>query len=319
MWNRKLSGFKVEAENSFHKKREDQGVQSYDSNREFQVREFVFQPIEPQGSQRYAEVKEKFGPLAATDQERVSKTQKDRRFSVNSLLRNSLAIEEEERRAIDDQVRKIVSEITEQEKKAAREVGYEEGYKRGFEESKKKVQTDAAKKVEIFDRFLNEMEKAREEIFRVNERILIELIYKISKTLLLRELSNDREYLLRVSKEIITKLGVRENITLRINPQEAEVISLLKEGVENAFGNLTNFNIEINSSVKTGGCEIETEWNLISSNIDQQLQEVLRVLLPETSSLRQEAQTEEIALNASSRRVAPSSSVNPSDSEGQGT
>ncbi len=281
MSNRKMSEVQVHHEGDEDHLVKELKVVNFDQANRLEVREFVFASFQTTGPNRYAEVKSKFGPLAATDDDPSGKIQRDRRFSINPLLRNPLSIQQEEARILDEKVKTIVEDIAEQAKKDAGALGYEDGYKKGFAEAHRKIQIEAASRIEQFDHFLKEMENARVDIFRINERVIVEMIFRISKLLIMKELATDREYILRLVKELIGKVGVRENITLRINPEDGEVIGLLKEGVEKAFGNITNFNVEMSSHVKSGGCEIETEWNVINASIENQLQEVHRALIPE--------------------------------------
>ncbi len=281
MWNRKFAETQIQDENHLGSKKNEHKISSFDRAIRPEVKDYVFEPIRAKDTDHYSEIKSKFGPLAATDDERSVRTQKDSRFSINPLLRNQLSIEEEERRVIEVRVQQIVTEIAEREKVAARNQGYQEGLKKGIEEAQKKIQFESADKIAKFDQLLNEMENARIEIFRVNETIIMEMIYRISKLLLMRELSVDREYVLRLARELVSKVGVRENIIIRINPLDGEIIGLLKEGVEKTFGSIANFNVELSSKVKQSGCEIETEWNLINASIETQLQEVYRALVPD--------------------------------------
>ncbi len=281
MWNRKFTETLIQDENHLGSEKSEHKISSFDRTSRPEVKDYVFEPIRSKDADHYSEVKSKFGPLAATDAERSARTQKDSRFSINPLLRNSLSIEEEERRVIEARVQQIVTEIAEREKLAARSQGYQEGLKKGIEEAQKKIQIESADKIARFDQFLNEMENARTEIFRVNETIIMEMIFRISKLLLMKELTLDREYVLRLAKDLVSKVGVRENIIVRINPLDGEIIGLLKEGVEKTFGSITNFNVELSSKVKQSGCEIETEWNLINASIEAQLQEVYRALVPD--------------------------------------
>ncbi len=284
MWNRKLTEFQVQQENQGQEKSKDVKVLNFDRVNQPEVKDFVFESLRSSGAEQYAEVKSRFGSLAATDADSRERVQKDRRFSINPLLKGPLSIKDEEQRAIAAEVNSIVAEIAEGEKKAASELGYQDGFKKGFDEALKVLQKESASKIAQFDEFLSEMENSRAEIYRINERILIEMVYRISKMLLMKDLSVDPEYLLRLAKELISKVGVRENITLKINPRDGEVIATLKEGVEKAFGHITNFNVEMSSHVKQSGIEIETEWNMINTSIETQLLEIHRSLIPDGAS-----------------------------------
>lgn len=231
------------------------------------------------GKQGYASVKSRFGALAATDPDRAAKTRKDSRFSLNPLLRDPLSVEEEERRAIEERVRARVSAVAEESKAKAAEQGYQDGLKKGHEEAYKKFQQEGAQRLEAFEKFLRDCETAKQEIYKANEKFLIDLIYQISKMVLLKELKTDREYLQRLAVELIEKVGVRENIRIQISPEDFESAGMLKEGLEKNLGALKNLNIESSNQIALGGCKVDTEWNAIDASIETQLKGIHDSLL----------------------------------------
>jgi flagellar assembly protein FliH len=244
-----------------------------------EITTFEIQTIKRSDERDYAKIKKKYGALAATDQDRVSAKQKDARFLINPLLRESLSIEEEEKRVIEERVRTRVEAVVEEVRERAAKEGYDDGVKKGYEEANKKFREDGAERLRKFDEFLTELETAKHEIFRENEYYLIELIYRVAKMLILKELSTDREYVTRLCREIIDRVGVRENIRIRVNPSDLAVAADLKENLEKSLGTLKNLNVESSNQVKLGGCMIETEWNAIDASIETQLQGVYEGLL----------------------------------------
>ncbi len=242
------------------------------------VKEFIFQELRPASENDYAAIEAKYGPLASTHLSDSVKTQKDSRFSINPLLRESLSIEQEEKRVIDEKVQVAVKALYEESKSKAQAIGYEEGLKKGYDEAFAKFVEDGKDRIHHFDTMMKEMVGAKTEIFRANERLLIELIFRISKMLILRELSMDREYVTRLAKELINRSGARDNIVLRISSEDAETVEILKQGLMKSLGQLNNLNVEVSKSVKRGGCQVETEWNEIDASIEKQLESIYLAL-----------------------------------------
>lgn len=247
------------------------------------VEDFSIHSIKKEGDGDYQFVKSKYGPLAATDPERVERRQRDRRFSLNPLLRDPLSVEQEERRVIEEKVRVRVDTLADEVRAEAAAAGYQEGLEKGRQETLDKLRKDAAVSLEKFNQLVNEAENAKKEIFLANERFLVELIYRIGKMVLLKELTTDKEYLQRLAKELVYRLGARDNIKIKINPEDANTIDQLKDGLEKTYGQLNNLNIEISSQVERGGCKIETEWNAIDASVDTQLQEIYKALTAKSS------------------------------------
>lgn len=218
----------------------------------------------------YAARRAKYGPLSPTDKERANRNQKDKRFSLNPLLREPLSIEEEERRVIEEKVRARIAAVSEDARVKAREEGYQDGLAKGHQEAFQKFAAESVERTRAFDSMLQLAETAKVEIFRANERVLMEIIFRIAKTVALKELATDREYIVRLARELIERVGVRENIRIRIHPDDAATAEILKPGLEAHLGTLKNVTIEASPQVKRGGCMVETDWNAIDASLETQ-------------------------------------------------
>lgn len=242
------------------------------------VQQFEFGRLHRKGEGSYAATKQKFGALAATDLERTQRGQKDRRFSLNPLLRDPLSIEEEERRVIDQKVHDQVAAQAEVAKAKAAKEGYAAGLKQGHDDAFKNFQKEGAERTQYLENLITEAETAKADIFAANERVLMELVFRMAKMITLKEIATDKEYVLRLTRDLIEKIGVRENIRIRINPDDRDTLQMLKPGLEATFGVLKNISVEANAQVGRGGCIIETEWNAIDASIETQLKGVYEAL-----------------------------------------
>lgn len=247
-------------------------------------KDYTFPRIRKEGEGSYATTKAKYGPLAAGDPDRHVRSQKDARFSLNPLVREPLSIEEEERRMVEDRVRERVGAVAEQAKAEAAKVGYQEGLKKGHEDAYRQFQEEGGARLARLDETLSALEGAKSEIFHANEQFLMEMVFRIARVVVLRELTTDKEYVLRLSKELLDRVGVRENISIRVNPEDVGTIGMLREGLEKFLGGLKNVNIEPSPAVKRGGCMIDTEWNALDASIETQLNGVYEALTARKSS-----------------------------------
>ena len=234
------------------------------------VSEFQFTKLIEKGQGEYTKTTTTYGVMAATDADRVSKTRKDSRFSLNPALRAPLAIEQEERRVIEEKVRARVDTIAQDAKVQAAKEGYQAGLKQGFDEAYKKFQEDGADRLKRFDAFLAATETAKEEIFRENERYLMELVFRTAKMVALKEIAADPDYVQRIARDVLERVGVRENIKIRVSAEQLETAGRLREGLEQSLGALKNLTVEASPQVKTGGCIVETQWNSIDATLETQ-------------------------------------------------
>lgn len=241
------------------------------------VTEFQIAKIRKPGEGNYAHTKAKFGPLAATDADRnFASAQK---FSVHALLREPLHVEQEERRAIEARVQATVAELAQKAKDEAAQVGYRDGLAKGHEEAFVQFKQEAEARMKRFETLMAELETAREEILRANEKFLIHLVLRISRMIVLRELKTDATYIQRLAMDLIERVGVRENIKLRISPEDSETLEMIKSGIEKSLGSMKNLSVEVDSKVPQGGCSIETQWNAVDATIDLALDGIAQSLV----------------------------------------
>jgi flagellar biosynthesis/type III secretory pathway protein FliH len=190
-----------------------------------------------------------------------------------------LAIEEEERRYIEEKIQAqlLIRELDAHE--SGYKKGFETGLEHGNEQAYREVREQSTERLEKFDSLVRELDSAKQEIFRANERFLIELVFRISKMILLKEVAADRDYVGRLISHIIENVGVRENIKVRFNPEEGMTAEILSADLLKRLGNLKNLQIETSSEVSRGGCEVETQWNRVDATIETQLQRLYQSLM----------------------------------------
>lgn len=277
--NGKKQAFTAATLNAGFEKAGETQIVKFDAESEPEIRPFTFEPIKNDLTSSYASKKERFGALAVTDPERATRSQRDRRFSLNPILKESLSVEEEERRVIEERMRQRIRAIEDEIKSKASEVGYQDGLKKGYLEAYLKFQKEGAERLVEFENLLAEAESAKVTLYRANERFLVELIYRIAKMVLLRELTTDREFVSRLAKDIVERVGVRDNIRIRLHPDDYETANLLREHLDKTLGSMKNVNVEASSVIKRGGCVVETDWNVTDASIEMQLQGVYDALI----------------------------------------
>ena len=211
------------------------------------------------------------GPLAATDTDHVGRTRKDSRFALNSVVRENLAVDQEERRAIDQQVQVRLTELGEAARQDGLEQGYQEGLKKGHQEGFAKFQREGMDRAIRLESMLAEIEGAKAAILAANERIVSEAVFAIARKVLLREIAQDSDYVLRLAKKLILDLGLRDNFRIRIHPEEMKSLEMIRSGLEKEFGVLKNVTVEASPDIELGGCMIETSLASIDASIETQL------------------------------------------------
>jgi flagellar assembly protein FliH len=103
---------------------------------------------------------------------------------------------------------------------------------------------------------------------------IVELASDIAKRIIKVSIEKDREIVVSVVRESISKLGGwEEKINVRVNPGDYDIILANLEGLREE-SRLRDITIEPSASISPGGCYIETQSGEVDARIEEQLKEI---------------------------------------------
>jgi flagellar biosynthesis/type III secretory pathway protein FliH len=209
----------------------------------------------------------------------AQKNQKDSRFRVSELSRDRRSIEQEEEERIQQRVQNRLVEAQARAEEAARKAGYEAGLQKGRDEALAAFRETAKPALDGITKLVTEFEECKDRVFQANEQILLESAFQIAKRLFLKEVSTDREYVIRLAHEVVSKLTHRDTIRIRVNPSDLDTVASLREELGKRFQDLRNISIEASDRVSSGGLVLDTDFSMIDARIEAQVLEFEKSLL----------------------------------------
>jgi flagellar assembly protein FliH len=124
----------------------------------------------------------------------------------------------------------------------------------------------------------------RDKIFRESEDELINLTMLIARKVILQEITQDRSILAAVVKSALDTLSAREEITVRINPEDYQLVTSGRDQL--LLNELLNERLLLksDSSVAVGFCLVDTEMGTIDASLDGQLEQIYRTLVEQRTA-----------------------------------
>jgi flagellar biosynthesis/type III secretory pathway protein FliH len=235
------------------------------------------------GPASYRVIKAKTGALTKFDPDYRAPKQADVRFDLDSGARKALALEAEERSMLQKRIQSEVERVRQGAQTAGHDAGYAAGLKEGATKAFNEFRTDGESKLKRIESFVQEIEALKHDLFKANERFIIELAFQISKAVCLKELQTDSEYLQRLAVELVEKSGARGQIRIAISPRDAGAVEAVRESVLKQFATLENLRIEVDEGVHSG-VVLETEWSQIEASLETQLKHFKDALVAGVSS-----------------------------------
>lgn len=171
----------------------------------------------------------------------------------------------------------VMEEIREIEEKAYIQ-GFIKGEKAGIESGSKKLEPI----INNFRDVIAKLEKLKKDLYQSAEKEAVELSIAIAKKIVCHELTINREVVLNVVKEALTRVADQDQLHIKVNPEDLSVIKQAGPAFSDFVDNMQGITFEEDKTIPNGGCIIETNMGDIDARIEKQFQtmeEALRLLL----------------------------------------
>jgi len=165
---------------------------------------------------------------------------------------------------------KLLERRVEDDRKASRDQGYQQGLAAGAQQEAGKW-TDALGRL---GRSIEEMSKAKPRFRAEVEEDAVKLALEIARRVLNRELASDPEALVGLARVALGKLNLRELQRVRVHPADAPAI----ERMLAASCGPQRLQVIADNTLERGGAVFETERGALDASVTTQLSEIERGL-----------------------------------------
>ncbi len=191
------------------------------------------------------------------------------------------------------QAQQIVEEAMAQAQQAAEEArqqagqqGYQEGMEAGLAEGRQAGETQLQEMIEALKFQFVDLVRLRRKVMLDMEPEIVRLSWEIAKRVVGDELKSNREVIVGIVRSALATLGERDEINIRVNPQEFETVKGHQKALEAMIEGLKKFVIQADGAIEAGSCSIETNLGNVDARIETQF-EAIRLGLEEMTNIRQ--------------------------------
>ncbi|HIJ94439.1 MAG TPA: hypothetical protein HPP94_01595 [Desulfuromonadales bacterium] len=129
----------------------------------------------------------------------------------------------------------------------------------------------------------------REKVLRESEDELLNLIILVARKVIIQEVAQNQTILADVVHTAIAGISAREEITVRINPEDYLLVSSGREGVLHEELTSERVLLKPDPTVSAGFCKVDTVMGTLDAGLDAQLDEIYRHLLQHRTAPSPEA------------------------------
>lgn len=147
---------------------------------------------------------------------------------------------------------------------------YEEGRKVGQAEGRAACQAKVHEEVANLLKLANHLAQVRVAGVEECQRDIVEIALAIAKKILIKELDVDKEVVLRQIQQVLQLVSKRELVTIRVNPNDAQLLKVVQDRLRAEFDDPAHVVIESQDDIERGSCIVEQGGLLFDAQLSRQ-------------------------------------------------
>lgn len=156
----------------------------------------------------------------------------------------------------------------------AEQKSYEKGLSEGLRKGKELERNESLKTLEAMAAIVKEMSVLKKSILENLEDEIVRLSLAVAEKVIHTEATTNRQVIQGVLKDAIMHIGDRENMKIRVHPQDFQHMMRIKKDFIRDFDGIRNLVFTEDESVERGGAIIETVCGEMDARLDQQYNEI---------------------------------------------
>jgi flagellar assembly protein FliH len=164
----------------------------------------------------------------------------------------------------------------------AEQESYARGMSEGIRKGRELQRNETLQTIQAMASVVKETSKLKKSILENEERQIIQLSLAIAEKVIHSEVMTNREVIRGVLKEAIKNISDRENMKIRVHPQDFHFMLEIKSDFLQGFDGIKNIVFEEDESIMRGGAIIETLCGEVDARLDQQYNQINTLMTSST-------------------------------------
>ncbi len=172
----------------------------------------------------------------------------------------------------------------------AREQGHQEGHEEGYQKGAQAVRERFASSLAMLQSLVDELSQAREKMYPLLEREMVEIVASLAKKVVRTELESQADGIREIVRMAIESVLDRETLTVKVHPDDHKVLQDYGQELIQLFHEIKNVSFEAHASVAPGHCVVESNFGTVEAgleHLDQQIDRILHLAPPGPSPAEQ--------------------------------
>jgi flagellar assembly protein FliH len=154
------------------------------------------------------------------------------------------------------------------------EASYQRGLSEGIRQGRELEKNETMQTLQAMSVIVKEMSVLKKRTLENVEAEIVQLSLAIAEKVIHLEATTNREVIRGVLKEAIKNITDRENMKIRVHPQDFHFMVEIKNDFLQSFDGIRNMSFVEDESIQRGGAIIETICGEVDARLDQQFNEI---------------------------------------------
>lgn len=159
------------------------------------------------------------------------------------------------------------------------EEAYQRGWQAGSHDGRKHVEEEYQDRLQEAQNLLDKAAEERQSIIAGSEDEIVQLAVTVARKIISHELAVNPDTIVDIVKRAIDKTSDREELTVRVNPENLESTISAQEDISQSSKGIRKLKILADSTVAPGGCVVETQNGTVDARVERQLSEIEQALM----------------------------------------
>jgi len=151
---------------------------------------------------------------------------------------------------------------------------YERGLSDGIRKGRELEKNETLQTLQAMSVIVKEMSALKKNALENLEGEIVQLSLAVAEKVIHLEATTNPEVIRGVLKEAIKNIGDRENMKIRVHPQDFHFMMEIKNDFLQSFDGIRNVIFAEDESIQRGGAIIETVCGEVDARLDQQYNEI---------------------------------------------
>lgn len=160
----------------------------------------------------------------------------------------------------------------------AERTGYERGLSEGIRKGQALEKNETMQTLQAMSVIVKEMSALKKRTLEDLEAEIVQLSLAVAEKVIHLEATTNMEVIRGVLKEAIKNITDRENMKIRVHPQDFHFMIEIKNDFLQSFDGIRNMAFVEDKSIQRGGAIIETICGEVDARLDQQYNEIKAAL-----------------------------------------